>query len=125
MLPRRILATFVALAIASSASLAQATRAPEKAPEKAPVKAPAAPAKSAIAAPAKPAAAAPAKGATDLIDLNTATKEQLMAAKGIGEAYAEKIIKGRPFRSKDELWRKKIMSKGAYDKLKDQLIAKQ
>ena len=117
MSPRRILAMFVALAIASSASLAQAT--------KAPVKAPAAPAKSAIAAPAKPAAAAPAKGATDLIDLNSATKEQLMAAKGIGEAYADKIIKGRPFKSKDELWRKKIMSKGAYDKLKDQIIAKQ
>ena len=121
MSPRRILATFIALAIASSASFAQATTAPVKAP----VKAPAAPAKSAIAAPAKPAAAAPAKGATDLIDLNSATKEQLMAAKGIGEAYADKIIKGRPFKSKDELWRKKIMSKGAYDKLKDQLIAKQ
>ena len=48
-----------------------------------------------------------------------------MAAKGIGTAYADKIIKGRPFKSKDELWRKKIMSKGAYDKLKDQIIAKQ
>ncbi|MBI2796707.1 MAG: helix-hairpin-helix domain-containing protein [Gemmatimonadetes bacterium] len=113
---RRMLALVAALAIAGSQALAQAKNAPAKAP------AATAPAKAATQAPAKPVAA-PAGNA--LIDINTATREQLMAAKGIGEAYADKIIKGRPFKSKDELWRKKIMPKGAYDKLKDQIIAKQ
>ena len=107
-----VLAALAALAFTASPALSQAKAAAPKA-----------------AAPkaAAPAAAAPAKAAPagDLIDINTATKDQLMAAKGIGTAYAEKIIKGRPFKSKDELWRKKIMSKGAYEKLKDQIIAKQ
>ena len=108
------LAALGALAFTASPALSQAkAAAPKAAAPKAAAPAAAAPA---------PAKAAPAG---DLIDINTATKDQLMAAKGIGTAYAEKIIKGRPFKSKDELWRKKIMSKGAYEKLKDQIIAKQ
>ena len=58
------------------------------------------------------------------VDINSATREQLMAVKGVGEAYADRIITGRPFRSKDELWRRQIMPKGHYENLKEQIIAK-
>ena len=86
-------------------------------------KAPAAPAAAGQkAAPAAPAASAKA---AEPVDINTATKEQLMAVKGIGEAYSAKIIAGRPYKSKDELWRKKIMPKASYEAAKDMLIAKQ
>ena len=113
---RSLVAAVAALVFAGSTALAQAKPAVAKTPVP----------KAAAAAPAAAPATAPATApAGDLIDINTATKDQLMAAKGIGAAYADKIIKGRPFKSKDELWRKKIMSKGAYDKLKDQIIAKQ
>ena len=79
---------------------------------------------------AKPAAAAaktaaPAAAKAEPVDINTATADQLKAVAGIGDAYAAKIIKGRPYKSKDELWRKKVMPKGAYEKLKESIIAKQ
>ena len=92
-----------------------------------PVGAQAAKAKAAPAATQKAAPAAPAAKATAAatIDINTATKEQLMAVKGIGDAYSAKIIAGRPYKSKDELWRKKVLPKGLYDSVKDMLIAKQ
>ena len=81
--------------------------------------------KPAAASAAKPAAAAPAQAKSEPVDINTATADQLKAVAGIGDAYAAKIIKGRPYKSKDELWRKKIMPKGAYEKLKENIIAKQ
>ena len=77
--------------------------------------------------PKKPATAtapAPAKAEAQLV-INTASREDLVKLKGIGDARADAIIKGRPYKAKNELVDKKIVPENVYNDIKDKIIAKQ
>jgi competence protein ComEA len=77
-------------------------------------------------APAKTEAAKPAKAEKkEKLDLNSASEADLKMLPGIGDAYAKKIVEGRPYKRKDELVAKKIVPKATYDKIKDDIIAHQ
>jgi len=72
----------------------------------------------------KAATKAPASKSA-VIDINTASEAELKQLPGIGDAYAAKIVRNRPYRAKNQLVQKKIIPQATYDKIKDQIIAKQ
>lgn len=72
-----------------------------------------------------PKAAAKTATKTELIDINSASADELKSLKGIGDAYAAAIIKNRPYKGKDDLVHKKVIPKKNYAGIKNQIIAKQ
>ena len=106
--------SLMSLLLACSSGLAQAPKPAAKKP--APASAPAG---------EKKAGLATEKKAADLIDINSATAEQLQAIPGIGDAYGKKIIAGRPYNTKTDLKTKKIISAAVYEKIAGSIIAKQ
>ena len=70
-----------------------------------------------------PAMAPAAK--TDPLDINSASADDLSALPGIGKAYSAAIIKGRPYKGKDDLTQKGIIPENVYNGIKDKIIAKQ
>lgn len=72
---------------------------------------------------AKPASAAATS--TTLLDLNSATADQLKTLPGIGNAYAKRIIAGRPYVAKNQLATKGVIPQQTYNKIKDSVVARQ
>ena len=117
---KRIFAFLVAAIAATGLAFAQKAETP-KGETKAPAKTEAkkADAKKDMKSEAK------ADGKMAMIDINTASEKELASLKGIGDVRAKAIVKGRPYKGKDELVQKKIIPQGVYNDIKDQIIAKQ
>jgi len=75
-------------------------------------------------APAAESKMAPAPKA-ELLDINSASADQLAGLPGIGKAYSAKIVAGRPYKGKDDLVKKDVVPQKTYDGIKDKIIAKQ
>lgn len=78
---------------------------------------------SAKAAKATAKTSAASAATADKLDINTATPDQLKAFPGIGDAYAKRIIDGRPYTAKNQLLTRGILPSATYNKIKDQIIA--
>ena len=104
---RRVLVLFATLLVASLSVAYAQTAAPKK------------------QNPAGAQKAANAPDASALIDINSATIDQLKTLPGIGDAYAQKIVAGRPYKAKNQLVDKKIIPAATYEKLREMVIAKQ
>jgi DNA uptake protein ComE-like DNA-binding protein len=110
---RRFLLLFCILTLVTSLSMGQATTTTTTTKDK-----PTTTEKKAATTEKKAPAAA-------LVDINSASKEDLMKLPGIGDAYAAKIIENRPYKNKSQLVSKKVLPQGVYDKISSLIIAKQ
>jgi len=118
------LLTIAALLGFAAPAVAQTT------PQATPQATPPAASKSAPSTPTKPATATPPAASssmskTQLLDINTASADELKALPGISDTYSAKIIAGRPYKLKSQLVSKKILPQKTYDGIKDQIVAKQ
>jgi competence protein ComEA len=118
-------ATSLGLAFASTAAIAQKAETPKDAKPAATKPAAAKPEAAKPAAKADTAKAEAAKPAAEPMDINSASEAELASLKGIGPVRAKAIVKGRPYKGKDDLVSKKIVPKNVYEDIKEQIIAKQ
>lgn len=105
----RILALLV-VAVLTALPLAAAPQATAAPPEQTPAATP------------EPAKASPA---VELVDINSATVEELMTLPGIADLYAKKIVAGRPYKTKFELVTRRIIPRSTYSKIREMVVAKQ
>jgi competence protein ComEA len=116
---QRIFAFLVAAIAATGIAFAQKAETP-KADAK-----PAAKAEAKKVEPAKADAKKADAAKKEPMDINTASETELASLKGIGPVRAKAIVKGRPYKGKDDLVMKKIIPEGVYNDIKEQIIAKQ